>query len=574
MSRPRLKPTPADLECWRTLLARDSEAASGLCWRDRPRALFKLESDWASWTSQWAWKPAGTRGDGRWRVVVNKRKFIAEDIVAALEAMGDDTLRPDLEATDSSTGGTLADILEDARRELGLSLGDLTVLSPAHDPYRCATPSLVRDAQWAADRFAEISAAHLRNFHYQLIGRAKKLNGETYSGSNKDWRWLKRITAAARWRRLIPFDALEDRRNSDPVIYRAARNGVALTVAAGADFAAEPPSVNVFAGKDDEAWIFPILYGFEPEQRFLLAIFGEKSSLKPEVEPAAIALGADMYLETGEQSITHAYHIAKRAYQDGRHLVIGVITDCDPSGYQMAVSIARKIQALIDLEFPGPEVDVVHIGLTPDHVRHYRLPESPISAKDKRKARWKQRMGVEQTEVDALIARHRGVLGGLIRDAFRPYFDPTLIARARAAERQWRADAQAAIEAQIADDPELADLMQGAEGRAANVAVNIEALNARIAQIQDLITEINDQAELIRHDIGVVNNDLATIARRIELEPPDVPKPNLPDQPTNGPNLVLSSSWSWIEATDRMKDRKAHLPNDGEDDDGAEDDEE
>ena len=127
------------------------------------------------------------------------RKFRAEDVVAALEAMGDDTLRPDVDAVDEGSGGTLADILEDARRGTGMTLGDLTVLSAAHDPYRCATPKIRREAQWAADRFAEVPASHLRDFHYRLIGRAKKPNGATYSGSNKDWRWLKRATAAARW---------------------------------------------------------------------------------------------------------------------------------------------------------------------------------------------------------------------------------------------------------------------------------------------------------------------------------------------------------------------------------------
>ena len=124
------------------------------------------------------------------------------------------------------TGGTLADVLERARRDLGMTLGDLTVLSAAHDPYRCATPSSMRDAQWAANHFAAIGASHLRNFHYRLLGKAKKPNDETYSGSNKDWRWLKRAVAAARWRRLIPFDALEDRRADGPKIHRAERNRV------------------------------------------------------------------------------------------------------------------------------------------------------------------------------------------------------------------------------------------------------------------------------------------------------------------------------------------------------------
>jgi hypothetical protein len=565
MSPPRLKPTQSDLECWRTLLARDADSPSGLCWRDRPRSLFKLESDWASWTAKWAWKPAGTCADGRWRVMVNERKFTAADIIAALEAMGDDTLRSDANAVDRGSGGTPADILADACRDEGVTLGDLTVLSTGNDPYRCATPDQVRNAQWAADRFAEVPAPHLRGFHYKLLGRVKKPNGATYSGSNKDWRWLKRAVAAARWRGLIPFDALEDRRAGHPHIHRAERDTTALEVGVNASFNAEPPTVDIFDGEEGELGLFPTIAGMHAEQPFLLAIFGEKSSLGVEVDPVAIELGADAYLETGEQSITHCYHLCRRAYQDGRHLVVGCITDCDPSGYQMAVSIARKIQALIDLEFPSLEVDVIHIGLTPAQVRHYRLPSSPLSRNELRRARWRERMGVEQTEIDALLARHPGELTKLIRKAFKPYYDPTLTRRVNAAEREWRAEAVTAIEYQNAEDEELTAMMAAVEEKASSVTTRIEDLNTRIERIRLAVDDINEEAEEIKTDIASVNNDLLAIAAQIDLEPPDIPEPELPDQPDDGPNMVLSSSWDWVEATERMKARKAYEEGDGDD---------
>ena len=506
--------------------------------------------------------------------MVNKRKFIAEDIIAALETMGEDTLRSEGDALDETSGGTLADILESARRDLGMTLGDLTVLSPAHDPYRSATPSLVRDAQWAADRFAEGSAVHLRNFHYQLIGRAKKPNGATYSGSNKDWRWLKRATAAARWRKLIPFDALEDRRNDEPFTYRAERDTTPLEVGAASRFGAEPPTMDIFDGEEGELSLYPTIVGMKAEQRFILAKFGEKSSLRGEMEPLAKELGADLYLETGEQSATHVYHIAQRADADGRDLVVLVVVDCDPSGYQMAVSIARKLQALIDLYFPALNATVIHVGLTPAQAREYSLPSSPLNSKEQRKARWRERMGVEQTEIDALLTLHPGALTGMIRAALKPYYDPTLNSRLSRAEREWRADAGDKIEAQIADDPELSGPMQNAEQWAADVTTRTEALNQRIEQIRDLVDEINDEADSIKNDIASVDRTMSAIAEAIELEPPEVPEPELPEQPEDGANLVFSSAWSWAEATENMKARKAYEVGDGEENDDTEEDEE
>jgi hypothetical protein len=71
------------------------------------------------------------------------------------------------------------------------------------------------------------------------------------------------------------------------------------------------------------------------------------------VEPIASDLHVDLYLPTGEISDTLVYQIAKDAAEDGRALVMFTLTDCDPAGRQMPVSIGRKLQALRNLEFPG-----------------------------------------------------------------------------------------------------------------------------------------------------------------------------------------------------------------------------
>ena len=116
-------------------------------------------------------RPLASRGQ--------RAEVLAEDIVAALEAMGDDTLRPDDDALANGSGGTLADILEDARRDTGMALSDLTVLSDAHDPYRVTSLRKRRDAKWFAEQWAGSSAPHLRGFHYKLIGRVTKPDGST-----------------------------------------------------------------------------------------------------------------------------------------------------------------------------------------------------------------------------------------------------------------------------------------------------------------------------------------------------------------------------------------------------------
>jgi hypothetical protein len=485
MSPPRIKPTSAELERFRAHLARDPESPSKLVWRERPRSFFKRESDWASWTAKWAWKPAGTLQDGAWRIAIdraNGRKFKVQDVYNALAAMGDETLRPDAIAVDEGSGGTLADILESARRDLGMTLGDLTVLSGWNDPYRVATPGRMRDAEWFAEHWTGSDARHLRGFHYTLIGNATKPDGAPYTGANKDGRWLKGASAAARWLGLVPFDALDDRRASDPAIYRAERTETALSAGVGATFDAEPPLIEVTEGDTGEINIYPALSGMEAEQPYILAIFGEKSSLASEALPVAPECAADVYLETGEQSITHAYHLAERAAADGRPLALFCITDCDPSGHQMTISIARKMQALRDLQFPTLDVDVIHVGLTPDQMREFGLPSSPLSDNEKRAGRWTELMGVEQTEVDSLLALHPGALAQMLRDAIEPYFDPTLDERVSAAGPAWRGEAGAAINEAIGGDPDLAARLAEIEARAEDIRQKIEALDAETSR--------------------------------------------------------------------------------------------
>ena len=55
---------------------------------------------------------------------------------------------------------------------------------------------------------------------------------------------------------------------------------------------------------------------------------------------------ADLYLPTGEISDTLLATMAKAGAEDGRPMVVFVFADCDPAGYQMAVSIGHKLRAL------------------------------------------------------------------------------------------------------------------------------------------------------------------------------------------------------------------------------------
>jgi hypothetical protein len=129
---------------------------------------------------------------------------------------------------------------------------------------------------------------------------------------------------------------LVDNRNADPAIFRKARIAPQRAISVG--FEVKIPDV-------DDLEPTPVAEGFVPRQAFNFVVFREKASLESVLLPIARAKQADLYLPTGEISDTLLHRIARDADEDGRPLVVFTVSDCDPAGYQMPISIARKLKA-------------------------------------------------------------------------------------------------------------------------------------------------------------------------------------------------------------------------------------
>ena len=422
--------------------------------------------------------------------------------------------------------GVLRSVLETAHEESGYSRGDLTVLSAQVDPYRLDTPSGHRDGKWAAAQlkraFGKERRTHWRGLHYAIVARGniRKPDGGIYRNTDIDWNWLAGVAGkAARWLGYIPFERITDNRNAEPIIHRKARVAPEAWVSIGLDV--DIPDLDDIEPK-------PGASGFAPRQAFQFVIFGEKGSLEEVLLPLARYYEADLYLPSGEISDSLLHRIAKDAAKDGRPLVVITISDCDPAGHQMPVSIGRKLQALHDLLFPNLKFEVVPAALTVDQVRDLDLPSTPLKETEKRASRWREAFGVEQTEIDALATLRPDDLREIVDGAFDPYFDRTLKARVDTAEQEWLAAAETAMAQQI-DDEVLSDLREQAAGR-------LEELRAEIDRI-------NEQLHLVAAD-------------HISLPEIEVPQPEIDDE-TPRQALVLVDQ-EWVEATRALITRKSY----------------
>jgi hypothetical protein len=421
--------------------------------------------------------------------------------------------------------GALRSVLEEAHEETGYSRTDLTVLSAQVDPYRLDTDAGHRDGKWCAEQlahaFGRAKRTHWRGLHYAIVaqGNVRKPDGEVYRNTDSDWHWLSDIAGkAARWLGYIPFDRITDNRNAEPIIHRKARVEPDSWVSVGVD-------VNIPDSDDIEP--VPGANGFVPRQAFQFVIFGEKGSLQEVLLPLAVKYEADLYLPSGEISDTHLYRIAKDADEDGRPLVVFSISDCDPAGHQMPVSIGRKLQALHDLLFPDLQFEVVPAALTVNQVSELDLPSTPLKETEKRASRWREAFGVDQTEIDALATLRPDDLREIIDRAFDPYFDRTLEARVRDAKQQWLTAAEAAMSEQI-DEHVLANLRNEA--------------TEKLAELRGEIERINEQLQLSTDDI--------------ELPEIEVPEPEVDDEAPR--QALVSLDQDWVEATRALIARKAY----------------
>jgi hypothetical protein len=97
-------------------------------------------------------------------------------------------------------GSPLRTALEKAAAAQGCSLGALTVLAQANDPFRQDTPAHHRDGAWLASTAQRLGLGdrriHLRGLHYRCLGEPKP-DGTPYSNDDAGWAWLSENCAKA-----------------------------------------------------------------------------------------------------------------------------------------------------------------------------------------------------------------------------------------------------------------------------------------------------------------------------------------------------------------------------------------
>jgi hypothetical protein len=419
--------------------------------------------------------------------------------------------------------------------ELGRPLNTLEVLQK--DPFCADSPARLRDAEWFADLWQRLDiqrGTHLRRIHYLLVSQDPKVptpSGAPYVNSSDCVSLLERASLDARYLNLVPAEALVDRRNDEPMIY------VPDTIETSADASVpELELVQSYAGLSPLELPRLVIHPPEIAQPYHIELWCEKSTMNDVLIPLGTRYGANVVNAAGEFSLTACVDLIKRAQASERPVRILYLSDFDPAGAGMPVSVARKIEFLLRRDDLDLDIQVRPVVLTAEQCERYRLPRTPIKETETRGATFEARYGEGATELDALEALHPGELHSILVQEIERYHDDDLADRIAEVEGDADSDVNTindAVHGRYAD--EITDLQAEHQRIAAEIARTVGRLTA---------THKRKARDLVRR-----------MQRDLKAEAPDIddypwPEPNDGDEDDDP---LFDSTRDFIDQTDRYK---------------------
>ena len=304
------------------------------------------------------------------------------------------------------------------------------VLSRYRDPWTPWSETHIQKAKWVAGYFERLGRRiHERGFHYWLVslGDVVKPDGVSYSNTEKDWNLLLQWVKWAKYLQIGDWTNLIDRKHPEPLDH------LELYTDPGSlhDNSDSPSKLINTKLKglidgiiEDIMWVVP-RYESSGYQNYFLAVFCEKSSMNDYILPVVQEFSGVFQPLVGESSLERVEAIARRASELKKPVRIFYISDFDPSGDQMPVSVARKVEWFAREKYKFPfDVKLKPIVLTNDQVLRYQLPGIPTKEGDSRAKSFIERFGDRRaTELDALEALYPGELARIVREALEPYYD-------------------------------------------------------------------------------------------------------------------------------------------------------
>ncbi len=259
-------------------------------------------------------------------------------------------------------------------------------------------------------------------------------------------------------------------------------------------------------------------------------IWVEKTTMNDVLIPLCRKYGVNLITGAGELSITAVVNFLDRVRKADRPARILYVSDFDPSGLGMPVSIARKIEYFLR-DSNGLDIRLQPIALNSDQVAQYDLPRTPVKDSDRRKATWQATQGAGAVELDALEALHPGSLAGMVEETILQYYDTDLSRRARIALAELKAllrNERAEVIDTYGDD--LDSLQNDYDDLRDEWGATQQEFDKLVQPFSDEIERHRESLQDITERTKSLYAEITEDLENVEIDVPEVPGPDLPQE--------------------------------------------
>jgi hypothetical protein len=415
-------------------------------------------------------------------------------------------------------------------KETGVPVPQLIALHRDNDPFFVGTPRHREMAEWFAElwaRFGYTSGVHLRRVHYRLVHQVenpRRADGLPYRNTESSWGYLCHAGKYARILGLVAPEAFVDRRNPHPRVLMHPdhpHQGVGWE-SGDVEWGLPRLETDLAAQLDeiDVPYLYPTGYDYRDSlQPYHVEVWVEKSTMEDELLPLCRRHAANLVTGLGNMSITSVVSLLRRVEELEKPTRILYVSDYDPAGVGMPVSVARQVEFWRGRYAPDADIQLQPIILTAEQVAHYTappLPRIPIKDTDLRKDNFEARHGVGAVELDALEAVYPGEFARIVGERIAEFRDPVLPRKVRDA----RLDAYSVLEHELEESAgdhlaEMEEIKREAAEILARYQEPLEALSTRI------------EAELapLRERLEVARQGTQEALDTLDPELPELPEP-------------------------------------------------
>lgn len=334
--------------------------------------------------------------------------------------------------------------LRQLAKQMKVPVTKLLALDKKVDPfYADATPAKFRNAEWITRKWKDMGSPkiHTRGLNYSLIGVANlPHDGRLYDGAKKDYSFAVNSLEMARYQGLIPYEKIPDHKTRFHRNFLTYKHNDIMRLT---DFSVDYEWIE----KQVLDHFYAIWYPYQLQDTVCEAWI-EKSSIVETLEPILKSYKANYIEGEGDISLTRCWEFSERVREyyyelDIHKFRVFYISDFDPVGLSMPISMARKVEYLIykmlnyyDIPFGVIDVRVEFIAVTPEQVDKFglkttKVPKEKMTRKNGKKSSYATRVkkfhriyGVKGVvELEALTQTKPREIPAVVRDRLSRYYD-------------------------------------------------------------------------------------------------------------------------------------------------------